>query len=305
MHTLLLSLLLGCPSPDPTPSTGDTGEVSDLPCDQRDADEDGVDACTDCDDHDAAIFPGAPEICDGADSDCDGSPATGEGDVDGDGSPDCIACDEAGFWALTRDLSGRAEIETALRGATAGLNDCDYTAVTYWMFTRLDNDNAQVECVYTGRKTSITTGKPDSDDMNTEHTWPQSWGADSPPMECDLHHLFPTDTYANAQRGNNPFGVVTNAAWSEGGSKLGNNASGVRVFEPRDVHKGNVARAVLYYAMRYNESISSADRALYRGWAQLDPVDAVELKRSEDIGRYQEHPNPYVVCPGLVEKVTQ
>ena len=42
------------------------------PCTLVDADQDGVDACEDCDDSDPGIFPGAAEICDGLDNDCDG-----------------------------------------------------------------------------------------------------------------------------------------------------------------------------------------------------------------------------------------
>ena len=38
-----------------------------------DADGDGVDSCSDCDDTNASIFPGAAELCDGLDNDCDGT----------------------------------------------------------------------------------------------------------------------------------------------------------------------------------------------------------------------------------------
>lgn len=298
-----LLLTLGC---NPTPaSTDGTGDEPDVGCEERDADGDGANACDDCADDNAAVFPDAAEVCDGVDSNCDGALAPHESDDNADGVADCLACAEAGFLDAMEGVSGRSAVESALHAATEGLSDCSYSSVTYWMFVRLDNEDSQVECVYTGRKTSVSDGKPDSEDMNTEHTWPQSWGADAPPMECDLHHLFPTDSNANAQRSNYPFGVVSSASWSEGGSKLGNNSSGTRVFEPRDAHKGNAARAMLYYAMRYGESISSSDRALYRSWSALDPVDAAEIKRSEDIGSYQAHPNPYVVCPWLVEEVTR
>ena len=37
-----------------------------------DADGDGVDAADDCDDADAAVYPDAPERCNGLDDDCDG-----------------------------------------------------------------------------------------------------------------------------------------------------------------------------------------------------------------------------------------
>ena len=62
---------------------------SDQPLDE---DGDGVTADTDCDDLDPAIFPGADELCDERDNDCDGeidedaiNPATFYADKDGDG----------------------------------------------------------------------------------------------------------------------------------------------------------------------------------------------------------------------------
>ena len=51
-----------------------------------DDDGDGYSAATgDCDDGDAAVYPGADEICDGEDDDCDGSVPSDEADADYDG----------------------------------------------------------------------------------------------------------------------------------------------------------------------------------------------------------------------------
>ncbi|MEE2828531.1 MAG: putative metal-binding motif-containing protein, partial [Myxococcota bacterium] len=70
----------------------------DLPC--GDGDGDGVDICNgDCDDADPTIYPGAPELCDGLDNDCDTlideDPAL---DADGDGFPWCQDCDDTASW---------------------------------------------------------------------------------------------------------------------------------------------------------------------------------------------------------------
>ena len=59
-------------------------------CIDADADGDGFDDTVDCDDADAAVYPGAVEACDFDDSDCDGSVADEFPDADGDDLPDCV-----------------------------------------------------------------------------------------------------------------------------------------------------------------------------------------------------------------------
>jgi hypothetical protein len=66
-------------------------------CTDPDDDGDGynaeADGGEDCDDGDASVYPGAPESCDGIDSDCDTSLADEFADFEGDGIPDCIDSD--------------------------------------------------------------------------------------------------------------------------------------------------------------------------------------------------------------------
>lgn len=62
---------------------------------QKDADLDGLGKACDCDDRDGGVYPGAPELCDGLDNDCDGLVPARELDADGDGFSECGGdCDD-------------------------------------------------------------------------------------------------------------------------------------------------------------------------------------------------------------------
>ena len=65
---------------------------------ETDDDGDSFSECLDgdCDDGDATLYVGAPELCDGLDNDCDTLvPAAETTDDDGDGLVDCAGCDDA------------------------------------------------------------------------------------------------------------------------------------------------------------------------------------------------------------------
>lgn len=218
-------------------------------------------------------------------------------------SCDCDAGSNCGkcFYPETDGLSNQA-LKDRLYQLIKDHNSLGYDNARVKMFSEIDNKDGWVECVYTGFKLQ-TSGVPNSNIMNTEHTWPQSMGADNEPARSDLFHLFPTKSDANSRRGNYPFGTVVNIDWSEGGSKLGTNAKGTTVFEPRDVHKGNVARAMFYFSVRYRLPIDNEQEAELRKWHTLDPVDSDEVERCNKINSYQKNRNPFVDWPDFVNRI--
>ncbi len=169
-----------------------------------------------------------------------------------------------------------------------------------FMFSKLDNAAGVVCGVYTGN--CIRTSKIPSDTvMNCEHTWPKSKGAGSAPAIMDLHHLFPTMSRINSSRSSYPFCEVTKAELTQGGSSLGIGAGGKTCFEPRDIHKGDVARAMFYFSMRYNMHIDSKQESYLRKWNKEDPTTRYERIRNKSIEEYQGNSNPFVEYPGLVQ----
>jgi hypothetical protein len=68
-----------------------------LACNCVDRDGDGFSACDECDDRRADVHPGAAEVCDGADNDCDGLVDEGAAGTDPDGDSVPSACDNCPF----------------------------------------------------------------------------------------------------------------------------------------------------------------------------------------------------------------
>ncbi len=194
------------------------------------------------------------------------------------------------------DLSGD-ELRWTLHELISDHVPLGYTTARRTIFLQVDNHDGVVEGVYTGRREEVSGGIPSSDDMNIEHTWPQSHGAVGI-AKSDLHHLFPTDSKANSIRGNLPFGMVRDPDWQQGGSKRGNG-----VFEVRMKHRGNVARAIFYFSVRYRLSVDDDEEAVLRRWAEEDPVDDAERARNDVIYEIQHNRNPFIDHPEFVKRI--
>ena len=159
----------------------------------------------------------------------------------------------------------------------------------------------------------------EGDCYNREHLVPQSTFNSASPMKNDYFHVVPSDGAVNGARGSFPFGEVTNPNYtSTNGSKRGSNTfpgyTGI-VFEPIDEFKGDIARAVLYFAIRYEDEFSSSWRtnevladnpqdffvdwylALLLSWHLNDPVSEREIDRNNNGYQFQSNRNPLIDRP--------
>ncbi len=159
----------------------------------------------------------------------------------------------------------------------------------------------------------------EGDCYNREHLIPQSSFNSAFPMQSDIHSVVPTDCRVNNYRGSFPFGNVANTnLTSLNGSKRGSSAmtgySGT-VFEPIDEFKGDIARSLLYFATRYENTVdgytsfdmfNGTEDEVFFPWAitvlldwhyNVDPVDQRERDRNNAAYSFQGNANPFVDNP--------
>ena len=172
---------------------------------------------------------------------------------------------------------------------------------------------------------------------NREHGMPQSTFYGIYPMYSDLHYIIPTDARVNQLRNNYPYARNNGAAndcnkpnttpcTASNGSKLGKSTTPGytnTVYEPIDEFKGDVARYLLYYVVRYEGhlvnnnyllSTSPLDGNEERGfedwyinllkdWNALDPVSQRELDRNNAVYSIQNVRNPFIDHPEWVDMI--
>ena len=190
----------------------------------------------------------------------------------------------------------------------------------------LEDDNT-LKGIYTNYTITIDPNQDprpqtNAQNMNCEHSWPQSMGAGSEPQKSDLHHLYPCRGNVNSSRGNKPYAEIddndTDKWWRfdyyetsipnqyiDEFSEVDNDNG---KFEPREVVKGNIARGMFYFFTIYN---NEADHNFFEEqkyflnlWDKQDPVDDIELARTLSIATYQDDiVNPFVIDSTLVKRI--
>lgn len=210
-----------------------------------------------------------------------------------------------------------------------------YTKIAYSQFDETNianfasydkgNGTRGVRCVYSNYEYIYTVFAWDT--LSREHTFCYSWmpshGSTSTDEYADQHHLFPThQNGANVVRSNHPLGVVTTVTSSFYDGKYGRDANGNKVYEPRDQHKGDAARAILYMLLRYDDvngnnwdmnwlnnvrlpALNEAPQNLniLLTWHQNDPPDAWEIARNDYVHSIQLNRNPFIDHPEYVDYI--
>lgn len=270
-----------------------------------------------------------------------------------------VAHATTGYWSKINTSSAsqlRCSIHATIRDHTVYPYSAS-TTDTWDVLEIADEDPAastRILDVYRNRsylKGSERAGTGTGITYNREHTWPNSLGFGSATGDLglphapytDLHMLYLSDTAYNADRGNKPYADCTVAgscgerpteanAGAGGGSGVhpGNSNwvmgpdGNAGAFQAWTRRKGDLARAVLYMAMRYEGGkdsrgqsepdlemtddrsrivITSASPA-YMGllstllaWHRADPPDALERARHEVVHQFQGNRNPFVDHP--------
>lgn len=255
----------------------------------------------------------------------------------------CIAWAIPASYYSTINTQRGAALKTALyTKISTGTTALSYTPGVWNAFATTDiQPNGKIWDIYSTRfdinspyEYTLSTDQCGSysvegDCYNREHTFPQSWFNSVSPMTTDVHHVMASDGKVNGERNNWPFGNVTSVSYTSSyGGKRGTGTTNFgytgTVFEPINEYKGDIARAQLYMATRYENVITGWQSngnandvlagnsfpaydnwyiELLISWHNLDPVSDKEIKRNNAIYNLQNNRNPFVDSPQFVRKI--
>ncbi|MBL8262896.1 MAG: endonuclease [Xanthomonadaceae bacterium] len=259
------------------------------------------------------------------------------------------------------NTSSASQLRCSLHATIKGHTAYPYSGGTTNAWTILEiadedpNNSGRILDAYRNRsfvKITDRAGSGSGLKYNREHTWPNSLGFGSATGNLglphspytDTHMLYLTDSAYNSDRGNKPYANCTQASGcgervtevnngQGGGSGVypgnsnwvktpdGNSGS----FEVWGKRKGDMARAIMYMAIRYeggthpttgqnepdleltdNRSliVITSSSPAYMGllstliaWHQADPPTAAERARNEVIYSFQGNRNPFIDHP--------
>jgi uncharacterized protein len=224
---------------------------------------------------------------------------------------------------ILKDLTGTALLQKLAQNY-APKASLGYRKARDLLYTTIDNQNGVLTDIYGGFAVNIdpndraprtTAG---SLKINAEHVWPQSRGAQEN-AKSDLHNLYPAVANTNGDRGNLPFADIPDpqtTSWYRNDVETATmptanidaySESDKVSFEPRELKKGDIARAMFYFRTIYPTQADSTffdkQRATLCKWHTADPVDPGEIARSRRIAQTdQGNENPFALDASLAKR---
>ncbi|MDX1519785.1 MAG: endonuclease [Gammaproteobacteria bacterium] len=145
--------------------------------------------------------------------------------------------------------------------------------------------------------------------INIEHVFPMSWVAWTLNcgkrkqcretsdvfniIEADLHNLYPARSDINEIRSSYSFAIIPGEERMHGNCDFEIDEDR-RLVEPRPEIRGEIARAMLYMADRYDLYLKKKLRKLLLEWHEQDPVTDGERQRNEKIYSLQGNRNHWI-----------
>ncbi len=235
-----------------------------------------------------------------------------------------------GYYDSATGLSGDA-LKSALNSIIKGHTEYPYssTATDVWDILkeadRDPNNPNNVLCIYSKFSVNAAAEYNNADGWNREHVWAKSRGdfGTTKGAGTDLHHLRAADVSTNSARNNRNFDEAPNPYVDNGGSNNGSTPSYTSdtdwIWEPPADVKGDVARMLMYMAVRYEGFDGEPDLELQDAyldksstapgqarlstliqWHLNDPVDEEERRRNDVVYSYQNNRNPFIDHPEFV-----
>lgn len=235
----------------------------------------------------------------------------------------------ANYYAAAEGFAG-ANLEVALQSISArGHRPLSYKAV-WTLLHKADEDPQNPNNVLTlYSRQSVpkqcmegSAGASCAATWNREHVWAKSHGFPNQQQwaHTDGHHLRAELPRCNSLRGNLDF-AVGDEHFEDCRSKRRRLVP--RAWEPPDEVKGDVARMMMYMAIRYNGDVvpdrtpdlQLVDRTTQDGqsrfgklctllaWHRQDPVSAEERRRNGVVQGLQGNRNPFIDVPAFADRL--
>ena len=169
------------------------------------------------------------------------------------------------------------------------------------------------ETLYCGQKFS----RSDRRGLNVEHVLPMAWvmnkfrcrdrgscrqNPEFRQIEADMHNLFPVRMHINQRRGSMPYGIVRGEPRELGSCDFEIDHH-LRLVEPRNEVRGDIARTMAYMHERYGIRIHYRQQRLLLNWNRQDPPSTHEKQRNALIEHIQGNRNKFIDEPDAVARL--